>query len=281
MRDPTPTSRHVEVPDSVGSRQSAIETLYAAERSMGMALHTSTLYTTIANLTYLGVILGLWFGSSKGVTTLPDGASQLSLIHLPPGALIVLPIPAWGLASYHVVQFAMVTSHGHSIAVLEKELVIAAGYAARRDEIGSRAEELSTNVKMKQNPAMFIVTLLAYGVAFVGVVGFAAVCLLQIVEVFGWRSGWSITSIVLNILAAACVGFGFRYASGQLDRSSIWADYEATVASDSESETDDAVTEGPQGVGVDGRRAPKTLVKNAIGHAARDWPSLREGPGHG
>src|ERR1700744_6257342 len=36
-----------------GDRLSAIQTLYSAERSMGFALHASTLYTTIANLTYL------------------------------------------------------------------------------------------------------------------------------------------------------------------------------------------------------------------------------------
>jgi hypothetical protein len=107
---------------------------------------------------------------------------------------------------------------------------------------------------MKQSPAMFIVTLLACGVAFLGVVGFAVVCLMQIAEAYGWRSGWAITSIVVNALAAACVGFGFRYASRQLDRSTIWADDDATAAS----ETHGHAAEAAPRDGGDGRPPPKS-----------------------
>jgi hypothetical protein len=220
-----------EVKGSVDSRQGAIQTLYSAERAMGIALHASTLYTTIANLTYLGVVLGLWFGRSNEVVTLANGVSEIVLVHLPPAVLLIVPLPAWALASYHVVQFAMVTAHGHSISLLERELVRGAGLTGRRNEIGSRAEELRTNVTLG-GPAMIVVSILAYGVAFFGVLGLAVVCVLQIVDARGWSNGWTISAIAINSIAALSVACGFRSASRQLTRRGVWEAEEAVEASE-------------------------------------------------
>ena len=88
------------------------------------SISTSILTTTVALLTSIGV-LGGFLSSMEDISS-----------HIVP----YLPLPAWGLGVFFVVQLGQLQAHGRSVQIIERDLVQAAGPAPQARFVETGAE---------------------------------------------------------------------------------------------------------------------------------------------
>jgi len=150
----------------------AIGYLYSAERQAGISVQASILTTWIASATYfIGAATFL-----VAITT-KEGQGHGGF----PLWLLAVPVPAFALASYHLILFAVTSVHAKSIDILEKELMEFAPIQVRNRwfEIGATAETGLTDYK-NATKSMKSLSLCAYCIPVLSAVFLTIFCAVRI-----------------------------------------------------------------------------------------------------
>jgi hypothetical protein len=163
--------------------------MYSAERQAGFSTQTDLLAVWVAAVTYSGVALGIVAsGQIDASVDRAQGVTGLAAVI----AFVVIPLPAFAIAAYHLILFGIGMIHSRSIAVLELELASKASDAIRssyaKSLIGSRAEAVWTETS---SWLLRPVQGLAYLPPYVGALALLGLCLFQIFRsaVFGLPVG--------------------------------------------------------------------------------------------
>ncbi len=179
------------MPVPVGSVEAtALAALYQAERA-DQQVHMNVSLTLIAgSVAYLGLVVSKF--------------DDLRTSHAWP---LVIAVPLWMVAAFHVLLMANILSRNTSIKILEERLHSATkladmGYAA--DQIGAERGRKVMDLPIQPWPLKFQ-TLITYAgiVATLGV--FTGYCLWSAHDVHGWYS-WVIVGIVAYSLAGVGLG---------------------------------------------------------------------------
>lgn len=130
------TAQDIEGP---ALRIQALGILYEAERLSMNSISTSILTTTVALLTYIGV-LGGFLSSMEDISSL---------------TVPYLALPAWGLGVFFVIQLGQLQAHGRSVRIIEAHVVAAAGLSPQARFVGTGAERRWTKLA-SATPSTFV-----------------------------------------------------------------------------------------------------------------------------
>jgi len=161
-------------------RMEALGILYEAERLSMSSIMTSILTTTVSLLTYIGV-LGGFLASMEDISSL---------------TVPYLPLPAWGLGVYFVVQLWQLQAHGRSVRIIEADVVDAAGLAPQARFVGTGAERRWTKLT-SATPATFVF----YATFFLSLVIVTAVSFGKVLDHYGhWPWTLTLAAVLYTLL---------------------------------------------------------------------------------
>lgn len=160
----------------------ALGILYEAERQGMGSISTSILTTTVALLTYIGVLGGFLIAM--------EDVSSLTVPYL--------ALPAWGLGVFFVIQLGQLQAHGRSVRIIEAHLVDAAGLSPQAHFVGTGAER-RWNKLASATPSTYVL----YSTFFLSLLIVTAVTFAKVVSHYHrWPWTLSVAGVLYAVLLA-------------------------------------------------------------------------------
>lgn len=193
-RQLTPAEESLQIHQTVQQIQDdhvrieALGVLYEAERLALSGIQSAILTTVVSLLTYIG-ILGGFLSAMEDVSSL---------------IVPYLPLPAWALGIFFVVQLGQLQAHAKSIKIIERDVVESAGLTPQARFVGTGSERRWTKLS-SATPATFVF----YATFFISLAIITAVSFNKVVDHYSYWP-WTLTMaavvyLVLTLGIAASI----------------------------------------------------------------------------